>query len=111
MAEPPMNGTAARLQMVNERRRLGEAITGAKPVLFLFRGKRNMAMQTTLEALIEAAKHLSDDDRRKLVEALNPSSASPQPRDITEMRGLGKDLWQEVDPQEFLNAERDSWEN
>ena len=70
-----------------------------------------MAMQTNLEALIEAAKHLSDEERKKLVEALHPCSESPQPRHITEMRGLGKDLWQGIDPQDYLNAERDSWDN
>jgi hypothetical protein len=69
-----------------------------------------MAMQTNLEALIEAAKHLSDEERKKLVEALHPVSV-PQPRHITEMRGLGKDLWQGIDPQDYLNAERDSWDN
>ena len=70
-----------------------------------------MAMQTNLEALIEAAKHLSDEEREKLVEALHARSASPHPRHITEMRGLGKDLWQGIDPQDYLNAERDSWDN
>ena len=70
-----------------------------------------MAMQTNLEALIEAAKHLSDEERKKLAEALHPCSDSPQPRHITEMRGLGKELWQEIDPQDYLNAERDSWDN
>ena len=70
-----------------------------------------MAMQTNLEALIEAAKHLSEEEREKLVEALHPSSDTPHPRHITEMRGLGKDLWQETDPQDYLNAERDSWDN
>jgi hypothetical protein len=70
-----------------------------------------MAMQTNLEALIEAAKHLSAEEREKLVEALHPRSVSPQSRHITEMRGLGKDLWQGIDPQDYLNAERDSWDN
>lgn len=70
-----------------------------------------MAMQTNLEALIEAAKHLSDEERNKLIEALHPRSDSPRPRNITELRGLGKDLWQRIDPQDYLNAERDSWDN
>ena len=70
-----------------------------------------MAMQTNLEALIEAAKHLSDEERKKLVEALHPRSESPQLHHITEMRGLGKEVWQGIDPQDYLNAERDSWDN
>jgi hypothetical protein len=36
-----------------------------------------MALQTNLEALIEAAKHLSDEERKKLIEALHPSSDTP----------------------------------
>ena len=59
-----------------------------------------MAMQTNLEALIEAANHLSDEERKKLVEALHSPSESPQLHRITEMRGLGKELWQEIDPQD-----------
>jgi hypothetical protein len=70
-----------------------------------------MAMQTNLEALIEAAKHLSDEERKKLVEALHPRSEASQLRHITEMRGLGKELWLGIDPQAYLNAERDSWDN
>jgi tripartite-type tricarboxylate transporter receptor subunit TctC len=70
-----------------------------------------MAMQTNLEALIEAAKHLSDEERKQLVEALHPRLESPQLRHITEMRGLGKELWQGIDPEDYLNTERDSWDN
>lgn len=71
-----------------------------------------MAMQTNLEALIEAAKHLTEEEREKLIAALHPrSEISELRRHITEMRGLGKDLWQRIDPQDYLNAERDSWDN
>ena len=71
-----------------------------------------MAMQTNLEALIEAAKHLTKAEREKLVEALHPHLEPSEPRHhITEMRGLGKDLWQGIDPQDYLNTERDSWDN
>jgi hypothetical protein len=69
-----------------------------------------MSTQSNLEALIEAARHLTPEDRERLVKALLPSRSSRQHR-ITEMRGLGKDLWQGVDAQEYLNAERDSWDN
>ena len=30
-------------------------------------------------------------------------------RSVLEMRGLGKDLWRDVDVAEYLNRERDSW--
>ena len=71
-----------------------------------------MSMQTNIDALIEAAKHLTPEDQERLVQALRqqPESAARQRR-ITEMRGLGKELWQGVDAQEYVNAERDSWDN
>ena len=71
-----------------------------------------MSMQTNIEALIEAAKHLTPEDQERLVQALRqqPESSTRQRR-ITEMRGLGKELWQGVDAQEYVNAERDSWDN
>ena len=71
-----------------------------------------MAMQTNLEALIEAAKGLTKEEREKLVEALHSRlESSEAPHHITEMRGLGKDLWQGIDPQDYLKTERDSWDN
>ena len=70
-----------------------------------------MSMQTSIEALIEAAKHLSPEDREKLVRALRQQSESGRDHRITEMRGLGKDLWRGIDAQAYINSERDSWEN
>ena len=70
-----------------------------------------MSMQTNLEALIEAAQHLTKDEQRKLLDALRSSRPLEPPHHITEMRGLGNDIWRGVDPQDYLNAERDSWDN
>jgi hypothetical protein len=64
-----------------------------------------------LEALIEAAQHLTREEQQKLLDALRSSQPLESPHRITEMRGLGKDLWRGVDPQDYLNAERDSWDN
>ena len=70
-----------------------------------------MSTQTNIEALIEAAKHLTPEDRERLIQALRPQPESSAQHRITEMRGLGKDLWQGTDPQEYVNAERESWES
>ena len=70
-----------------------------------------MSMQTNVEALIEAAKRLTRDDRERLVEALRQQSDLMRKHRITEMRGLGKDLWRGIDAQDYINLERDSWEN
>ena len=68
-------------------------------------------MRTSLETLIEAAKQLTNEEREKLVAALDRRLEPETTHHITEMRGLGKDLWQGVDPQEYLNTERQTWEN
>ena len=65
-------------------------------------------MQQDVERLIEAAKALSEEDRRRLLAALTPAEPSAQRR-ITELRGLGKEVWAGQDAQEYVDAERDSW--
>jgi hypothetical protein len=37
-----------------------------------------------------------------------PSRAAE--RDIMELRGLGKEIWQGVDAQEYVNRLRDEWD-
>ncbi len=68
-----------------------------------------MATHLKLDELIEAANRLTPDDRERLVRALAGTTTLKRHR-ITELRGLGKDIWQGVDAQEYVNAERDSWE-
>ena len=69
-----------------------------------------MSTQTNVEALIEAAKHLTPEDHERLLRALLEESTLPAGRRrITEIRGLGKEVWQSIDAQDYVNAERDSW--
>ncbi|HMQ04206.1 MAG TPA: hypothetical protein PKD26_09860 [Pyrinomonadaceae bacterium] len=70
-------------------------------------------MQPNLESIIEAARRLPPADRRKLVEALaDPQSLSrTAAHRITDIRGVGKDLWTGIDAQKYVDSERDSWEN
>ena len=68
-------------------------------------------MATNIESLIEAAKHLSPEEQEQLLLALRQAQSVSERRRITEIRGLGKDIWQSVDAQEYINAERDSWEH
>ena len=63
-----------------------------------------------IEALIEAAKHLAPHDKERLRRALSQKPPSQQ-HGITELRGLGKEIWQGIDAQDYVNAERDSWDN
>jgi len=68
-------------------------------------------MATNIESLIEAAKHLSPEEQERLLVALRQSQSISEPRRITEIRGLGKDTWKSIDAQDYVNSERDSWEN
>jgi hypothetical protein len=69
-----------------------------------------MASRQNLEDLIEAAKQLTPEDRERLVQVLTRRTSTPK-HHITELRGLGKEIWQGQDAQEYINAERDSWES
>jgi hypothetical protein len=65
-------------------------------------------MALTVEEIIAAASQLSEGDRRCLMEAL--AVVEPGSRhNITELRGLGKEIWQGQDAQEYVSQERDSW--
>jgi len=69
-------------------------------------------MQTNVETLIETARHLSQADRLRLVEVLLHDNDAPRgDHHLKELRGIGKDIWKSADAQEYVDAERDAWEN
>ena len=69
-----------------------------------------MSTKPKVEELIEAAKRLGPEERERLIRALAHPSEEPM-HEITELRGLGKEVWNNIDAQEYVNAERDSWES
>lgn len=69
-----------------------------------------MSPTLSVDELIEAASRLPAEDRRRLVRALIEPTAEPQ-HEITELRGLGKEVWENQDAQEYVDVERDSWES
>jgi hypothetical protein len=70
-------------------------------------------MQTNLETLINAVKLLPPDDRKKLTDILldEAQKAAGARHHITEVRGLGKEIWKDMDAQKYVDSERDAWEN
>jgi hypothetical protein len=42
-----------------------------------------------------------------LAQAVEPAV----PRSIMELKGLGKECWQDVEPVAYVRAERDSWDS
>ena len=69
-------------------------------------------MQPNDKSLIEAARRLPPAERRRLLEALaEPPVTDASAHRITEIKGLGKELWQDNDAQDYVDSERDAWEN
>jgi len=67
----------------------------------------------------EAAGRLTAVERRRLVEELGPAAGGDGfggSRDPRELLGLGADVWRDpetgelIDAQEYVNRERDSWD-
>jgi hypothetical protein len=71
-----------------------------------------MATQT-YESALQMAESLSLDEQRRLIEELaahagEGATSEPQ-HSIMELRGLGKEIWEGIDAQEYVNRERASW--
>ena len=68
---------------------------------------------TTYQEVLEHVKRLSPDEQLRLLEELTAflrHRIPTQPRrSILELRGLGKQLWQGLDAQEYVNQERNAW--
>lgn len=65
------------------------------------------------EILERAANELSREELLRLSEALTMQALRKQtikPRSILELRGLGKETWEGIDPDEYVAQERDSWD-
>ncbi len=63
-----------------------------------------------LDILTRARGELSSDEQLRLIEELYRYIAQPAgQRKITELAGLGKEIWAGIDPDEFVRRERDSW--
>jgi len=65
------------------------------------------------ENALQLAAKLSRDEQLRLIQELTAyagESADSEPEhSIMELRGLGKEIWEEIDAQEYVNQERASW--
>jgi len=64
------------------------------------------------ELALQFAEKLSPEERAQLAQELaTPAADERRPRrSILELRGLGAEIWEGVDAQEYVNAERAAWE-
>jgi DNA-binding HxlR family transcriptional regulator len=58
-------------------------------------------------------ENLTPDEQLRLLEELaaivrHRIDTKPK-RSIMELKGLGKEIWQSIDAQEYVNQERDAW--
>jgi hypothetical protein len=72
-----------------------------------------MNVAPTYNELLHQVQQLDLADQLRLIEDLatfvRQQIAVPPQRSITELKGLGKEIWQGIDAQEYVNEERKSW--
>lgn len=68
----------------------------------------------TYQNILVQVKQLDVLDQLHLLEAIAHlvyrETASKSRRSIRELRGLGKDIWNNIDAQQYVNQERESWD-
>ncbi len=67
----------------------------------------------TIKEIMQQAQALSPQERKELVKLLVDSlevQQSDSQRHLSELRGLGKDIWKGIDAQEYVNQLRNEWD-
>ena len=71
-------------------------------------------VNATYQHILVQVKQLNVLEQLRLLEAIaqlvQRETVSKPLRSIREIRGLGKEVWKNLDAQEYVNQERDSWE-
>jgi hypothetical protein len=62
---------------------------------------------------LKRAQRLTFTDQLRLLEELagilRRQDVDQKRRSILELQGLGKEVWRDIDPEEYVDRERDSW--
>jgi len=70
--------------------------------------------QQKLTEIFQKVRQLTPDEQQRLVEEIISMSHLPvsrKPRhSIMELEGLGKEVWEGVEPQQYIEKERNSWD-
>jgi len=69
---------------------------------------------TTFREVLERARQLTPDEQLELLEELAAIvrlqfTAKPK-HSIMELKGLGKEVWQGIDVEKYIEEERNSWD-
>ena len=67
----------------------------------------------TITEILDQAKALSPQEQKELakllIDMLDVSSTLAR-RHLSELRGLGKEIWEGIDAQDYVNQMRDEWD-
>ncbi len=70
--------------------------------------------QKKIAEFFKQVRQLTPDEQQDLVEEMIAMSHLQPPRkpkhSIMELEGLGKEIWEGVDPQQYIEDERNSWD-
>ena len=70
----------------------------------------------TLQEVLRSAESLSREEQSQLIKLLldrvlpNSNAEPNKVHSLRELRGLGKEIWEGVDAQEYINQQRDEWD-
>jgi len=71
-------------------------------------------VHATYQNILVQVKHLNVLEQLRLLEAIaqlvQRETVSKSQRGIRELRGLGKEVWGNMDAQTYVNQERESWD-
>lgn len=72
-------------------------------------------MQTAEEIYQQYVKPLPNSEKLRLIAAVSndlvEAETEKPKRSIMELRGLGKEIWEGIDAQEYVNELRNEWEH
>jgi hypothetical protein len=77
-------------------------------------GRRFSMAVSTYENALQIAESLTPEEQRRLLRELTTRVAANTPDEpqhsIMELCGLGKEIWEGIDAQEYVRNERASWD-
>lgn len=67
-----------------------------------------------LEAIYKDISRLTGNEKKillsKLITEIDVQSGKTDKNSILDIKGVGKEIWSDADAQDYVNAERSSWE-
>ena len=64
----------------------------------------------TLSEIYEQAQQLNSNERKTLMKMLMDSFETDPHHKLSELRGLGAEIWQDIDTTSYLDELRDEWD-